>query len=405
MISVEDFGRECRSWMAAHYERRPQVADGTFAWGSGSDDVGLFEELAEPSDVDTDEITEVRAWRKALDAAGLAWLTGPAEFGGRELGVAHQREFDAAVRHFDVPGNGLLMVSLGMIAPTILEHGTPDARVRYLRALHDGSLIACQLFSEPGAGSDLLAVGTRAVPVRDGWRVSGQKVWTSGAHFSDIGLVLCKSSDGERRRNLTMFVVDMRAPGMEVRPLRQMTGGAAFNEVFLEDVWVPDEDRLGDVDDGWTVALTTLRNERASIGGPGFGGVGLLSTQRYIEMAKALGRNRDPVIRDALARLVCELRVAKYNNLRTAANHSVGRAGAEGSFAKLALSRNYERITALVSQLLGPSLQADTGQWGTYAWSSFVLGATGMRIGGGTDEILLNAVAERHLGLPKEGRP
>ena len=398
MTDLDAFRAEVESWLDANYPRSDANAPRRVADSEQSDDVSLFEDL----DDDIDEVGDARAWREQLAAAGFAWITGPPEFGGRGLSMAHQRVFDETARRYNVPSNRLLMVSLGMIVPTILRHGSETAKARYLEPLMSGKLIACQLFSEPGAGSDLGAVSSRAIRDGDGWRVSGQKVWTSGAHFSDIGLCLCRTSDGERRRNLTMFVIDMRAPGVEVRPLRQMTGGAAFNEVFLDDVRVPDSDRVGDVDDGWSVMITTLQNERASIGGTGFGGVGLLSVERYVEMVRRHGRSDDPVVRQDLARLVCELRVAKYNGLRAAANRRVGRATPEGSFGKLALSRNYQRISDLVSRLLGPSLVADTGDSGTNAWSSFVLGVPGMRIGGGTDEVLMNAVAERQLGLPKD---
>jgi alkylation response protein AidB-like acyl-CoA dehydrogenase len=398
--SLEAFRDRCERWFAASHPRREAATKPKFTWGDGSDDVSLFEE-DDPERGDRD-IAAARAWRRALAAAGLAWITGPPEYGGLGLSVAHQRAFDDVQRGYDVVGNRLLLISLGMVAPTILAHGSDGAKARYLEALHDGRLVACQLFSEPGAGSDLASVACRAERHGDGWRVSGQKVWTSGAQFSDIGLALCRTADGPRHGNLTMFLVDMHAPGVEIRPLRQMTGGAAFNEVFLDAVEVSDDDRVGDVDDGWRVAMTTLSNERAAIGGEGFGGSGLLSWDRYVEMVRALGASRDPSVRQELVALFVELRVARLTGLRAAANRRVGRAGPEGSFGKLALTRNYRRISGLVTRVLGPSLVADSGDWGTFAWSSYVNGVPGMRIGGGTDEVLLNAIAERQLGLPKE---
>jgi alkylation response protein AidB-like acyl-CoA dehydrogenase len=400
--SLEEFRDRCERWFAASYPRREAQTKPKFTWGDGSDDVSLFEE-DDPERGDRD-IAAARAWRRALAAADLAWITGPPEYGGLGLSVAHQRAFDDVQRGYDVAGNRLLLISLGMVAPTILAHGSDGAKARYLEALHDGRLVACQLFSEPAAGSDLASVACRAERHGDGWRVSGQKVWTSGAQFSDIGLALCRTADGPRHGNLTMFLVDMHAPGVEIRPLRQMTGGAAFNEVFLDAVEVSDDDRLGDVDDGWRVAMTTLSNERAAIGGEGFGGSGLLSWERYVEMVRALGASRDPSVRQELVALFVELRVARLTGLRAAANRRVGRAGPEGSFGKLALTRNYRRISGLVTRVLGPSLVADSGDWGTFAWSSYVNGVPGMRIGGGTDEVLLNAIAERQLRLPKEPR-
>jgi alkylation response protein AidB-like acyl-CoA dehydrogenase len=296
----------------------------------------------------------------------------------------------------------MLTISLGMIAPTILVHGTPDAKGRYLAALQRADLIACQLFSEPGAGSDLASVATREERDGDGWRITGQKVWTSGAQYSDIGEVLCRTSEDERHRNLTAFVVDMHAPGVEVRPLRQMTGGAAFNEVFFDEVWVPDDDRLGEVGGGWRVAITTLSNERAAIGGDGFGGAGLLSLDRYRQMAQVFGRADDPIVRQRLADLLIHQRVANYTRLRAVAARRAGHApGPEASIGKLALAQQFQRIGEFAALLLGPKLIADTGEWGTYAWAGLVLSTPGYRIGGGTDEVMRNIVAERVLGLPK----
>ena len=199
-----------------------------------------------------------------------------------------------------------------MVAPTILDHAIEEVKRAYLQPMHRGDIVGCQLFSEPGAGSDLASLQTRAEPDGDEWIVNGQKVWTSGAQFSDIGEIICRTDpDLPKHRGLTGFVVNMHAPGVEVRPLRQMTGGASFNEVFFTDVRIPDTHRLGDVNGGWTVALTTLMNERAAIGGGG-GGLGLHSSQRLIEMARALGRANDPLVRQRLADVIIHDRVAAY---------------------------------------------------------------------------------------------
>jgi alkylation response protein AidB-like acyl-CoA dehydrogenase len=367
-----------------------------FAWGVGSDDVSIFDEL-DPVE-ERRLLDEVREWRRQLADAGFAWITGPTEYGGRALPRRYETEFDALTRRRAVPGNSRLTVSLGMIAPTVLAHGTDVAKLRYLRAMYRGDVVACQLFSEPQAGSDLASVVTRAVRDGDGWRVTGQKVWTSGAHLADIGAVLCRTSTGERHRNLTAFIVDMHAPGVDVRPLRQMTGGASFNEVFFEDVWIDDEHRLGDVDGGWRVAMTTLTNERGAIGGGGFGGKGLLNVDRLIALLQHTGRAQDPVTRQDFAQLICGLRTAGWTRQRYAATRTPG---AEGSILKLALCRDLGRLAALVSTSLGASVTADTETWGTYAWTNFLLGLPGYRIGGGTDEVLKNVIGERVLGLPK----
>jgi alkylation response protein AidB-like acyl-CoA dehydrogenase len=397
--SDDVFVEECREFLAQFPPRA--AVSGAFKWGEGTDQVPIFEE--EDREVEAAQIVEVRRWRRQLWDAGLGWITGPVEYGGRGLSSRHQQIFDTMSRQHDVPGNGKLTVSLGMVAPTILAHAEEPARQRYLPALHDGTLIACQLFSEPDAGSDLASVSMRAVRDGDGWRLTGSKVWTSCAHYSDIGEVMCSTGgDAGRHRNLTMFLVDMNAPGVTVRPLRQMTGGAAFNEVHFDDVYVADDHRMGDVGDGWRVALTTLSNERKAIGGDGFGGVGLLSAERYQQMVVALGCADDPVVRQELADLLIHLRVAKLNRLRSAATQRAGGPpGPEASIGKLELSMNYQRIAAFVGQILGPRLIADSAEWGTYAWAPFVLGAPGMRIGGGTDEVMRNVLAERVLGLPK----
>ena len=399
--TTEQFHAECDAFLQQRYERRWTVESTGFVWGQGSDEVVLYEDGRSPELVA--EVASIRDWRADLFDNGLGWITGPTEFGGRGLSRSHQSVFDLAARSYVVPSNGLLTISIGMIAPTIMRHGDDRLRRRYVPALHRGDLIACQLFSEPGAGSDLASLATRAERYGDGWRLTGQKVWTSGAQFSDIGEIICRTGAGGTHGDLTAFLVDMRAPGVTVRPLVQMTGAAAFNEVFLDDVWVSDEQRLGAVGDGWPVALTTLANERTAIGGEGFGGSGLLRFERYVAMARAFGMERDPVVRQHLADSYASLRIAKYSRQRAAARRAGGAApGPEGALDKISLGRNVERISDLLGRILGPQLVADGGEWGTYAWREVVLGVPGYHIAGGTDEILHNIIGERVLGLPKE---
>ncbi len=268
--------------------------------------------------------------------------------------------------------------------------------------MYRGDTVACQLFSEPGAGSDLASLQTRAVRDGEEWLVSGQKVWTSGAQYSDIGEIIARTDpDLPKHKGLTGFIVDMRAPGVEIRPLRQMTGGASFNEVFFNEVRVPDDHRLGDVNNGWNVALTTLMNERAAIGAGGMGGSGLVT--RAIEMAKAFGLAADPLTRQALADLVVRSRVNQYTNQRALDRIRAGQTpGPELSIAKLAGTDLSARLADFVGGVLGAKLTADTGEWGTYAWSQLVLGTPGMRIAGGSDEVMRNIIGERVLGLPKD---
>lgn len=398
MPTVEEFERECLQFLAARYAPKP-ATDADFVWGEGSDDVSTYHNIDPERDAQT--IAAVRRWRRAVFDAELGWITGPARYGGRDLGLEYQVIFDRAARAFDVPGNEMVMVGLANVAPTILQYGTPQAKERCLAAIHSGDLIACQLFSEPGAGSDLAGVTTRAEPDGDGWRVSGHKVWIFGAQYADIGLALCRTGDETRHRNLSAFLVDMTAPGVTVSPLRQITGGSAFTEVVLADVHVPREDLLGEVDDGWRVAMATLSNERSGIGEIDGYGARLMGLERYRQMIRHFGRAQDPLIRQQFADLVIHMRVAKLNSARFTADRDSGGVGAAASIDKLLLVENYRRMSDLAEAVLGPLLAADTGDWGTFAWNELMLSVPGWRLGGGTDEIQRNVIAERHLGLPR----
>ena len=381
---------------------RPKDADRKFVWGEGSDNVSMFEERTRAEEDAI--IAAARAFRQARFDAGFGWITGPPQFGGGGLEKPYQASYDAVESRFDVPNQGPFLIGLGMIAPTILAHGTATAKDRYLRALWRGDIIACQLFSEPGVGSDLASLQTKAERDGDEWVLTGQKVWTSGAQYSDIGEILARTDpDLPKHKGLTGFIVDMRAPGVEIRPLRQMTGGASFNEVFFNEVRVPDDHRLGDVNGGWSVALTTLMNERAAIGAGGMAGGGAGTMTRLIEMVRYFGLSQDALVRQRLADVITRARVAGYTNQRALAKISVGQLpGPELSIAKLAATQLLQRVGDFVGHVLGPKLVADGGEWGTYAWSEVVLGTPGMRVAGGTDEVMRNIIGERVLGLPKD---
>jgi acyl-CoA dehydrogenase len=402
---IETFAAEAEAFLDANATPKPKTAERTFTWGEGDDDPALFDEIA--PEVERAALAKAKAWRAARWDAGLGWITGPTELGGRGLSPAHEKAYTALEARYVVPDQSFFGIGFGMIAPTLLAHGTDEVKRRYLPAMYRGDIVACQLFSEPGAGSDLAGLQSRAERDGDEWRITGQKVWTSGAQYSDIGEVICRTdADQPKHRGLTGFVVDMRAPGVEVRPLRQMTGGASFNEVFFTDVRVPDSHRLGDVNQGWTVALTTLMNERASIGGGG-GGSGLGSGQNSIvgltEMLRRFGLSDHPVYRQKLMSLYSDMYVARLNNQRALDKIKAGQLpGPELSIAKLSLTANLTNMAELVAEVLGPRITADTGEWGTYSWAGYLLGTPGMRIAGGTDEVMRNIIGERVLGLPKE---
>jgi alkylation response protein AidB-like acyl-CoA dehydrogenase len=398
-LGLDEFELEAVAFLDGH---APRKADRRAAWGEGSDRVGLFEEKTRSQEAA--ELAAAQAWRRQVFDAGFGWLTGPIQYGGRSLGSEYERRWQEVQARYDVTPTTMFLIGLGMVAPTILMHGTDVAKERYLRGLYRGDVVACQLFSEPGAGSDLASLRTKAERDGETWVINGQKVWTSGAQYSDIGEIICRTdATVAKHRGLTGFLVDMHAPGVEVRPLRQMTGGATFNEVFFTDVTVPDDHRLGDVNGGWGVALTTLMNERLAIGGGGAGGS--FGMGQLIELLHHLERSDEPLLRQQLADVWINVHVARFTILRAMEKLQAGQIpGPELSTAKLALTNNLQLIARFVSSALGPRLIADTGEWGTYAWAELVLGVPGFRVAGGTDEVLRNIIGERVLGLPKEPR-
>jgi len=400
-ISETEFRAEAEAFLDEHAERR---AEETFEWGKGSDHVGVLDEKT--PEQEQAEIAAAKDWKRTEFDAGFGWITGPEEYGGRALTSAHERAYREVASDYATPSQTIFGIGLGMVAPTILAHAIPEVRERYLRSMYRGDIVGCQLFSEPVAGSDLAGIQTKAERDGDEWVLTGQKVWTSGAHYSDIGEIITRTSpDKPKHKGLSMFLVDMHASGVDIRPLRQMTGGASFNEVFFDEVRVPASHLLGDVDEGWTVALTTLMNERAAIGGGG-AGVGSISFTRFQEMVRHYGLSDDPLVRQRLADVYVNQQVSRFTNLRAMAKIRSGQLpGPEMSIAKLAMTMNMMRIADMLSEVLGPRLVADSGEWGTYAWSEFVQGIPGMRIAGGTDEVMRNIVGERVLGLPKEPRP
>ncbi|WP_405866988.1 MULTISPECIES: acyl-CoA dehydrogenase family protein [unclassified Streptomyces] len=399
---TQAFAAEVRRFLDAHVAKAPDRT--AFTWGEGDDSMAYFNSL--PPEEEREDVQRARAWQRIRHDNGFGWITGPPEYGGRGLTPVHDLLYDAIESEYDVPDTGTLsVVGLGMIGPTILAHAQPAMKDRWLPAMYRGDAIACQLFSEPGAGSDLASVATRAVREGDGWVLNGQKVWTSVAQHSDIGLALTRTDpDAPKHRGITAFLVPMDAPGVEVRPLRQMTGGADFNEVFLTDVRIPDDHRLGEVDGGWTVALTTLMNERATVGSEGAGPVAAaLSPDRLSALMRATWTWDDRALRARLAELLVDAMATEHLNARALRTlRGGGTPGPEMSVSKLMYGQNLTRAAHFVADALGPRAIADTGQWGTYAWTELLLATPALRILGGTEEIMKNILAERVLGLPKE---
>jgi alkylation response protein AidB-like acyl-CoA dehydrogenase len=391
------FAAEALRFLEGAAPRRPP--DGV-VWGEGSDSVAIFHETT-AAEVAA-EVAAARRWQAARWAAGFGWITGPPEYGGRGLPLTHERLYRALEAEFEVPDASPLRIGIGTVGPAIIAHGTDEQRRRVAVGIQRGDVVACQLFSEPDAGSDLAGARTRAVREGEDWLLTGQKVWTSNAHLADVGLALARSDPGvPKHHGLTMFLVPMDRAGVEVRPLRQMTGGASFNEVFLDGVRLSDDLRVGGIGEGWRVAIDALTAERGSVGHRSHA-----QTARALGLLRALasreGLGADPLVRQRLAGLEIHLRVARCHQLRMLAVPPDRLRGPEGAIDKLLLTANLGRLSEAASALLGPRLIADSGEWGTFAWGSLVLGAPGMRLGGGTDEVLRNLLAERLLGLPRE---
>jgi alkylation response protein AidB-like acyl-CoA dehydrogenase len=361
--------------------------------------------------------TDTVTFRGAQYDRGLAWVHFPEGYGGLGLPPRVQRHVERRLREAGArPPHGTLFFGLSLAGPTVVTHGSDELRLRALRPMFTGEEIWCQLFSEPGAGSDLAGLATRAGRDGDEWVVTGQKVWNTLAHLADRGMLVARTDpDVPKHKGLTYFMVDMHAPGVEVRPLRQITGEAEFNEVYLTDVRVHDRDRIGDVGDGWRVSMTTLMNERTIIGGAtGGGGRRVSAIQEALHLWSEHAEH-DAVHRDRLARLWIESEVLRYTNLRAAANARVGNPGPEGSIAKLALANVNKATYEFCVDLLGPDgivgydytfrrpdeagLEAPLG-----SARKMFLRARANSIEGGTSEIMRNILGERILGLPGEPR-
>ncbi len=402
-ISVDDFVAQARVWFDEHAVRRP-TSEAERQWGEGEFDVSVFSDMS--FEDERDHILGIAKWIQTKATRGYHAVSWPQEYGGLGLSRAHARALGHLEREYETPGSHeLIGVTVGLIASTLRALGGDEMKQRFVKSLLAAEVLACQLFSEPGAGSDLAGLSCRAVRDGDEWVVNGQKVWSSGAQFSQWGELIARTDpDVIKHQGLTAFMLPLDAPGVDVRPIKQMSGGSSFCEVFFNDVRVSDDLRIGDVGDGWKVATTTLSFERDHSESGGSGGASGGSFGKLLATARMMGLTDDPVLRDKLAKVYIHSRVESYTNRRAADLARSGTPGPEGSLGKLLWTEGMTEVSSVIGDILGARLLADTGEWGTYAWNEHLLGAPGYRIAGGSDEVQRNILGERVLGLPREPR-
>lgn len=343
-----------------------------------------------------------REWTKKLYDAGYAGLSWPQEYGGRGAPYSFNAIFLEETARAEAPEH-IGIIGLGMAGPTIIAHGTSEQKAAHLGKILSGEEVWCQGFSEPGSGSDLASLRTKAERDGDRFIVNGQKVWSSYAHMADYCILLVRSDPkAPKHEGITYLLVDMESEGVTVRPLRQITGEAEFNEIFFDSVEVPVSNVVGEVNQGWRVAMTTLLHERGTLG---FALTARLEVvmRKVLALVKEVGAVDDPLIRDRIARQWIELQALKFTNYRAlSALIKTGVPGPEGSVAKLFWSESNQRLTKLALEILGPraQLDGDDGVWAGY-WQYQQLRSRGNTIEAGTSEILRNIIAERVLGLPR----
>ena len=397
---LEQFRRRARSWLSEHL--RPAAVSGSLDWGRGSDDVAVFHNLTE--DAERDLLDEAMAWQRLKFDHGFGAIQWPTDYGGAGLTGLHEEAFEEEQASFETPAHHeLFSVTLHLVAPTIRVFGSFEQKRTLIPKFLRTEELCCQLFSEPNAGSDLAGLSTRATPEGDGWIVNGQKTWSSGTRFATWGELVCRTDPtAPKHSGMTAFVIPMDAPGITVVPIRQMSGGASFNEVFFDGVRIDDSLRLGRVGEGWRVALTTLGLERGASGSDrGAQAVGGTWNQ-LLALARWVAATADPVARQVLARLYTIDQLRGYLAARAAADRRInGVPGPAASLGKLMWTEWLTEVGEAAASLLGARIAADSGEWGTYSWAEHVLGAPGYRIAGGSDEIQRNIIGERVLGLPR----
>jgi alkylation response protein AidB-like acyl-CoA dehydrogenase len=354
---------------------------------------------------EVDALPRARDWQAKKAKAGYARITWPKEYGGMGGTPIQQVIYNQEEDDYLVP-LGFFDIGLGMCIPTLMAYGKPEALKRYVEPALHGKEIWCQLFSEPAAGSDVAGIRTRAERDGNDWIINGQKVWTSGAHYSDYGIVITRTDPTvPKHQGLTMFYLDMKSPGVEVRPIKQISGTANFNEVFFTNVRIPDSQRLGKVGEGWKVALTTLMNERLAVGtrqGMDFDDMLELARQTELEDGPAI---RNGAVRAKIAEWYVQSQGLKYTTFRTLTALSKGQTpGPESSIGKIVAAPKMQNTGAFGMELMGQAGILDRDIPGAGAYQMQWIGGAGYRIAGGTDEILRNIVAERVLGLPADVR-
>jgi alkylation response protein AidB-like acyl-CoA dehydrogenase len=381
--SVEEFRSRARAWLEANAPRRGSDGGGD----EGPDQVGIQEQ---------------KAFQAKLFDAGFAGITWPREYGGQGLTNAEQIAFSEEARNFALPTSAFV-IGLGMPGPTILECGTEEQKKRYLPEMLRGEEIWCQLFSEPNAGSDVASLTTTAIRDGDEWILNGQKVWTSGAHYSDFGAVIARTDPAvPKHAGITMFILDMHSPGVTVRPLKVATGAAPFNEVFFDQVRLPAGSVIGEVSKGWSAAVTMLRHERVTIGTSAVPRTSPLAYDSLSRLAARLGRDTDAELGRRLAELYARERAVRLFGQMLREEAMTGRdPGPRGSVAKLAGAELGQFAAEVAGHVLGAGVVGFDSEE-IAAVVTAIAGAPGGSIAGGTNEIQRNIIGERVLGLPKD---
>jgi len=392
-----EFRAAAREWLSQHCKPRDAEGESAFSLFSENESAEMIE--------------GAKNWQKKKAEAGWAGITWPKAYGGRGGAMMENVIFGQEEANF-VTAPNIFLIGVGLTAPTLMMHGTEEQKKEHLPSILSGENVWCQLFSEPGAGSDLAGLRTKAVKDGDEWVINGQKVWTSGAHYSDWGILVTRTDfDAPKHKGLTYFIVDMKTPGIEIRPIKQITGGANFNEVFLTDVRIPDSNRVDREGNGWAVALTTLMNERMSIGGfmgmdPSimFDEISYLAANTYVD---GIVGTDHPVVRQRISHFYAASKAMDLTVSRTlSALSKGGMPGSESSIVKLAMGLLIQEIAAFAMELQG-GLGFEYGADATFqhgSWQEMYLGIPAARIAGGTDEVQRNIIGERVLGLPTEAR-